>query len=156
MTVNDESTFDRRLASTFDRVLGTLDGLPEVTSTRPATVQTVLPFVGNVTTYVLRTFKSREAGFTLFLELVDAEGRARIVLPDKAVQAIYRQRQSLTDRSTPASRAAKAKARERAKAKAAREARKAAWALREAEVKAASDRLNDKIADRFADAAFEQ
>jgi hypothetical protein len=125
-----QPTFDRRLAGTFDRVLGTLDGLPDVTSTKPSTVQTVLPFIGNVTTYVVRTFRSREAGFTGFIELVDVEGRARIVLPDKVMQALYRQRQSLTDRSTPESRARKAASKAKAKAKAERAKRKAAWAAK--------------------------
>ena len=102
---------------TFDRIFGKLDGLGK--STKPSTVQTTTPIVGGVSTWIVQTMKT-EDGFTVFVQMVDAEGRARFVLPDKVSQAIYRQRQSLTDRSTPQSRARKARSNARKRTRAAK------------------------------------
>lgn len=111
----------------FDRILGDLTGLPDVKMSRPSTQLDVLPIVGDAVTYVVTTARS-EAGFTIFLQIVDAEGRARLVIPPRVSAALYRQRQSLADRSTPASRQRAKKARETAKAKRDREARRKKWA----------------------------
>ncbi len=113
----------------FDRVLGMLDGLPDVKQTRPSTVTTILPILGDSQTYVMRTFR-QGSEYIGFLEMVDADGRERIVIPSKVMAAIYRQRTSLTDNSTPASRARERKRKEREKARREREARKAAWRAR--------------------------
>lgn len=85
---------DRVQRDTFDRVLGTLDGLPNVHKARPSTVTTIMPLIGKSQTYVVQTLKTDEGNF-LFLQMVDAEGRARIVVPPKVAAAIYRQRDSL-------------------------------------------------------------
>jgi hypothetical protein len=79
----------------FDRLLGTIDGLPDFQKSRPSTVTTVMPIIGNSQTYVVQTYKERDGGFTVFLQMVDAEGRARIAIPPKVAAAIYRQRDSL-------------------------------------------------------------
>lgn len=79
---------------TFDRVIGTIHGLPDVRASRPSTITTVLPIVGNSQTFVVQTYKQGR-DFTLFVQMVDAEGRARIVIPAKATAAIYRQREQL-------------------------------------------------------------
>ena len=79
----------------FDRLLGTIDGLPDFAKSRPSTVTTVMPILGNAQTYVVQTYKERDGGFTVFLQMVDAEGRARIAIPPKVTAAIYRQRDSL-------------------------------------------------------------
>lgn len=84
---------------TFDRILGTLHGLPDVDNTRPAAISDVLPIIGRSQTYVIRTYRTREGRFAIFLELVDAEGRSRIVVPDKVAAAIYRQRELLVKRA---------------------------------------------------------
>jgi hypothetical protein len=114
----------------FDRVIGTLTDLPDVRQNKPTTVTTMLPIVGAVTTYVVQMYKSQESGHVLFLQVVDAEGRERFVLPHKVVEAIARQRERLADRSTPESRARKRKAGERARRRKEREARRATFASR--------------------------
>lgn len=108
-------TLDTERVDAFDRIRGQLEGLPGVTSTRPSTQVESLPLVGDVTTYVLETMRLDDGRLLTFLQIVDAEGRARIILPDKVVRAIVRQRDRLFDRSTPASRTRKARSRERAR-----------------------------------------
>ena len=127
MTLDETPT---KAQKTFDRIYAGYDGLPGFKRTRETTVRQAIPIVGIVTTFVIQTMKTNDAGFTIFLEVMDAEGKDRLVLPGKVAEAIYRQRQSLTDRSTPASRAAKARKRQRDREKRERTARRKAWAER--------------------------
>lgn len=101
----------------FDRIIGGLHGLPGVKSTRPTTVRSILPLANEATTHIVQTMRLEDGSFVVFIETMDAQGHVRLVLPDKVAQAVYRQRSSLTDRSTPESRARKA-------AKAARDRRR--------------------------------
>lgn len=78
----------------FDRIIGAIDGLPGVRRSRPSTVTSVLPILGNSQTHVVQTYKGDD-GFYVFVQTVDAEGKARIVLPPKVAAAIYRQRDAL-------------------------------------------------------------
>jgi hypothetical protein len=89
---------DERRIDHFDRLIGTIDGLPEVTKARPSTVTTVVPMIGLSQTYVIQTYKT-EDGYYVFLQMVDSEGRARIAIPPKVAAAIYRQRESLVKSS---------------------------------------------------------
>lgn len=114
----------------FDRVMGSLTGLPDVKQTRPSTVLDTTPIVGDTRAYIVQTFRTPDQGFLTFLQIVDGEGRARIILPHKVVEGIVRQRTKLTDRSTAESRARKARTREVARKRKEKEARKAAWAAR--------------------------
>lgn len=111
--------------SAYDRTLEMFLHEPDTKVSKPATQQVVMPFVGDVRTFVVRTGRSKEYGFALFVEITGPDGNTRIVLPDKACQAIYRQRESLVDRSTPASRARKAATAQRKREKAQKAARKA-------------------------------
>ena len=115
--------------TTFDRILAGYDGLPGFKKTKPATVITAIPIVGVVTSYIVQTMRT-DAGFTIFVQIMDAEGRARFVLTDKVAAALYRQRQSLTDRSTPQSRAKQARKAQREKARRKKQARRQAWAVK--------------------------
>lgn len=111
----------------FDRVMGTLVGLPGVRATRPATVMQTIPILNDTTTVVVQSMKTEDDGYLIFVQVVDSSGHMRIVLPDKVARAIYRQREALADRSTPESRRrAKAK-RDREKARAEKARRSAAW-----------------------------
>jgi hypothetical protein len=94
----------------FDRAYGTLSHLPDVTHTKPATITTDEPLVGSAQTFIVQSFrqadrftdqngkegsKSRD---TLFLQYIDGDGQYRIVIPHKAVQAIIRQHDALTNK----------------------------------------------------------
>jgi hypothetical protein len=96
----------------FDRLLGQLDGLPGVVSTKPAIVQLVTPVLGNAETFVVRTIRQKEESieasdgtkkdrpptFTVFLEHVSKQtGHVRLVLPSKVADLIARQRDALTE-----------------------------------------------------------
>ena len=89
-----------------------------------------MPIIGTTQTYVVQTYRNEDGGFTIFLQMVDAEGRARFIIPPRVAQAIYRQRQSLTDKSTPASRAKARRSKERERKRKERTARKQAYAAR--------------------------
>lgn len=115
----------------FDRVLGMLHDLPDVKQTRPSTVTAVMPILGDVQTYVVQTYRQGTA-YIGFLQMVDADGRERIVIPSKVMAAIYRQRDSLLDRSTPESRARERKRRERIKRRKDKAARSEKWRARQA------------------------
>lgn len=78
----------------FDRIIGQIDGLPDVDKARPSTVSTVLPILGRAQTYVVQTYRD-EGGFYVFLQVVDATGGQRIAIPPKVAAAIYRQRDAL-------------------------------------------------------------
>lgn len=115
----------------FDRILSQMVGLPDTKITKPSTILDIYPMLHekNVT-FVVQTHRGKESGFTIFIQIVDAQGRHRVVIPPKVAAAMYRQRQSLTDRSTPESRRRDAAKRQREKQRKEREARKAAYAAR--------------------------
>jgi hypothetical protein len=91
----------------YDRLLGTLDGLPGVLSTKPAIAQQVTPILGISQTFVVRTVRQQErdeqndnaapAAFTVFLEHTTRESRLiRIDLPPNVTDMNARQRDAKT------------------------------------------------------------
>ena len=101
------------MADTFDRILGALHGVPDVVSTRETTLRVVVPMIGAAQTFILQTFRQREIGDTIFLEVVSNETTTRLAIPPAVADAIARQRDALTDKSR--SKAAKIKADDRMK-----------------------------------------
>jgi hypothetical protein len=80
----------------FDRLLGALTGLPDVTHTKPSTVVSVSPLIGASQTFIIQTYRQREQGDTIFIQYVDDEGSIRLVIPPAAAEAIARQHDALT------------------------------------------------------------
>lgn len=103
-----------KTADKFDRMLGGLLNLPDVTSTKPSTVVAVLPLIGAAQTYIIQTLRQREKGDTIFVQYVDDAGSVRLVIPPDAADAIARQREALTTKNR------KRAAREQAQARKAR------------------------------------
>jgi hypothetical protein len=95
----------------FDRLLGSLHGLPDVAHTRPATVRVITPLLGNSETFIVQTYRQAEQGDTIFLERSNRDGSLRIAIPAKVADVIARQRDALTAKSR--SRAAKRAAQDR-------------------------------------------
>jgi hypothetical protein len=109
--MNEADTVSPAMPDQFDRLLGQLHGLPDVTITKPSTVRTVTPLVGSSALYIVQTFRHAEQGDTIFLECVLKSGTVRLVLPPKVATLIARQRDALSGKSR--SRAAKAVAQAR-------------------------------------------
>jgi hypothetical protein len=81
----------------YDRQLGALHGLPDVTKTKASTVRTVPPLgIGGSQVFILQTYRQREQGDTIFLEMVSAGGAVRLVIPPAVSNLIARQRDALT------------------------------------------------------------
>lgn len=85
-----------RTVDKFDRLMGALVGLPDVTKSKPSTIVTSSPLIGEAQTFIVQTFRQREVGDTIFLQYMDAEGSKRIAIPPEAADAIARQRDALT------------------------------------------------------------
>ncbi len=89
-----------QMPDTYDRLLGLLADLPDVLKTSPSIVREIKPLgVGGSSTFVVQTVRQAEHGDTIFLEVIDATGTKRIVLPAKVANVIARQRDSLTTMS---------------------------------------------------------
>jgi hypothetical protein len=85
-----------RTVDKFDRMMGALVGLPDVTKTLPSTITCQSPLIGEAQTFIVQTFRQREVGDTIFLQYVDGTGSVRIAIPPQAADAICRQRDALT------------------------------------------------------------
>ena len=70
----------------FDLVVGNRDGLPGVVKTRNATVQAVVPILGNVETWIIQSIRQPEAGDIILLQRLSAKGSDRIVIPEKVLR----------------------------------------------------------------------
>lgn len=82
--------------SEFDRLVGALEGLPDVVKSKPTTVRAMLPLIGIARSFIVQTYRQRDKGDTIFLETVGAEGTIRLAIPPQVADAIARQREALT------------------------------------------------------------
>jgi len=71
----------------FDRLLGQLIGLPDVTQCKPTLVRVTSPIIGDTRTITVQLVRQKDQGETLFVEHIDENGCVRIVLPAAAVEA---------------------------------------------------------------------
>jgi hypothetical protein len=94
MTMTEPQQY--RAVDKFDRMLGALSGLPDVTFTKPSTVQTLSPLIGEAQVFIVVTYRQREIGDTIFLTYVDGDRSVRLAIPPAAADAIARQREALT------------------------------------------------------------
>jgi len=99
------------MISEFDRLVGALEGLPDVTKSKPTTLRAMLPLIGIARSYIVQTYRQKDKGDTIFLETVGSEGSVRIPIPPQVADAIARQREALTGKVR--SKAAKAVAADR-------------------------------------------
>lgn len=87
-----------RTVDKFDRMMGALTNLPDVTRTKPSTVTVVSPLIGEAQTFIVETYRQREIGDTIFMQYVDSEKSVRIAIPPAVADAIARQRDALTSK----------------------------------------------------------
>jgi hypothetical protein len=84
----------------YDRQLSALHDLPDVTKVKATTVRTVPPLgIGGTQVFIVQTYRQRERGDTIFLEVVGVGGAVRLVIPPTVSNTIARQRDALTARS---------------------------------------------------------
>lgn len=88
-----------QMPDTFDRLLGALDGLPDVVSTKPSTVRSVTPLIGNSETWIIQTVRQADQGDVIFLERTGRDGSIRIAIPAKVATVIARQREALNTKA---------------------------------------------------------
>ena len=103
----DNASTMRPYVDVFDRTIGGLHGLPDVTAVKTSVTRVVPPFgVGGTQLYVVQTYRQQEQGDTIFLEHVSETGTVRLVIPPQVSAVIARQREQLTAKTR--SKAAKA------------------------------------------------
>ena len=103
----DRQTGNAPYLDAFDRTIGLLYGLPDVTEVKTSVTRVVPPFgVGGTQLYVVQTYRQKEQGDTIFLEHVSETGTVRLVIPPQVSAVIARQREQLTAKTR--SKAAKA------------------------------------------------
>lgn len=90
---------EEKTLSNFDRLAGQLHGLPDVVSSKPATLVTMEPITGITETFIVRTVRQWGKGDTIFLQSISAEGSMRIAVPPDVSDAIARQRETLATKS---------------------------------------------------------
>ena len=100
------------LPDIYDRQLASLQGVPDVVKSSPSTVRVVPTLgIGGSQTFLVQTYKHRERGDFIFLEVVEGERAIRLALPPEIAAVIARQREALITRAR--SRRAKAAAEDR-------------------------------------------
>lgn len=87
------------LGDAFDRAFNSLNGLPDVVRTEPATLPIVAPFTQTVVTYIVQTLRQTGEGDTVFVQCIGATGAMRIVLPPDVADVIARQRGSVVTKN---------------------------------------------------------
>jgi hypothetical protein len=104
--MSEQATY--RTIDKFDRMMGALANLPDVSQSKPSTVVAMSPLIGEAQTFIVQTFRQTErdqnskgeevtrSKDTVFMQYVDGEGRIRLVIPHQAIDAIIRQRDALT------------------------------------------------------------
>lgn len=89
----------RSAISYFDRAIGALDGLPDVVKSKDTTMRVIPTFGIGTYTYIVKTYRRREEGDTIFLEVASEGNITRIVIPPAIADVIARQRDQLTTKS---------------------------------------------------------
>jgi hypothetical protein len=87
------------LGDEFDRMVRSLEGLPDVIKTAPSTVSVLTPVLNLAQTFIVQTYRHSEKGDIVFVQYVSANGSMRIVLPPAVANTIARQRDALTTKN---------------------------------------------------------
>jgi CRISPR/Cas system-associated protein Csm6 len=85
--------------SEFDRLVGALEGLPDVVKSSASTVRAMLPLIGIARSFIVQTYRQKDRGDTIFIETVGHGETIRLAIPPQVSDAIARQRDSLGTKS---------------------------------------------------------
>lgn len=80
----------------YDRLMAALDGIPDCARSRPTTIRTTHPLLGNVETFIVQTFRQKDEGDIIFIEHTGPEGYERYYLPAAVAKVLQRHRDQLT------------------------------------------------------------
>jgi hypothetical protein len=108
---NMDQTERKALGDVFDRTIRSMNGLPDVITTKATTVRSLSSVLELSQTFIVQTYRQKDEGDTIFIEYIGAEGSLRLALPSAVSDVIARQREALTGKSR--SKAAKANALDR-------------------------------------------
>lgn|SRR5678816_478093 len=98
-----------RMPDAYDRVLSNLHDLPDVVKVKAATVRVVPPLgVGGTQLFAVQTVRQVGVGDSIFLEVAEAGGLTRLVLPPAVSALIARQRDAVTGKARSKAAAAQA------------------------------------------------
>src|SRR4029077_10848051 len=106
-----DQTERKALGDVFDRTIRSMNGLPDVITTKATTVRSLSSVLELSQTFIVQTYRQKDEGDTIFIEYIGFEGSLRLALPPVVSDVIARQRDALTDKSR--SKAAKANAMDR-------------------------------------------
>jgi hypothetical protein len=104
-----------RAVDRYDRVMGSLVGLPDVTHTAASTDNVYTPIVGDCVTVTVQTFRQRDltgdtpSRDTIFIVYTSSEGSVRLALPPATAEKIARQRDALSKKNRRTAAKARAK-----------------------------------------------
>jgi hypothetical protein len=87
------------LGDIFDRTIRSLEGRPDTIAVKATTVRAFSKVLERSQTFIIQTYREKDAGDTVFVEYIGVEGSVRIVLPTVVADVIARQRDALTDKS---------------------------------------------------------
>ncbi|HYF52577.1 MAG TPA: hypothetical protein VEJ63_24435 [Planctomycetota bacterium] len=95
--MNEQQNQERSaLGDQFDRVIRSLDGLPDVTKSKATTVRAQSKVLELTQQFIVQTYRQAEEGDTIFVEYIGAQGSLRLVLPPAVAACIARQRDLLS------------------------------------------------------------
>jgi hypothetical protein len=93
---NMDQTERKVLGDIFDRTIRSMNGLPEVISTKATTVRALSSVLELSQTFIVQTYRQKEAGDTIFIEYIGVEGSLRLALLPVVSDVIARQRDAIT------------------------------------------------------------
>lgn len=89
-----------RMPDAYDRQLANLHDLPDVVKVKASTVRVVPPLgIGGTQLFAVQTVRQVGVGDSIFLEMAEAGGLVRLVLPPAVSALIARQRETLTGKA---------------------------------------------------------
>jgi hypothetical protein len=79
----------------YSLLMGSLDGRPDVTKSKPSTIRNVVSLSGESQTFIVQTYRVEDGDYC-FIEYLDDEGTLRLALPPRVMRLLARQRDQLT------------------------------------------------------------
>ena len=76
-----DQTERKALGDIFDRTIRSMNGLPDVLTTKVTTVRSLSSVLELSQTFIVQTYRQKDEGDTIFIEYIGGEGSLRLALP---------------------------------------------------------------------------